>query len=216
VSDDSTTGLKVLALVIGFWLLMRSVNRDATGRTLIDYLLGNAQSQSPFLSAPVVTNTQDAGTPGLATSGPEHGAGTPSGSGAPAAGGSAPRLGEGVALKGAPAATWADRILAAIGAPASSANVSSLEDWFDHEGGGGANNPLNTTLKTTGSAGSINSVGVQSYISPAAGIAATAQTLSGGYPAIVAALRGGGGLLNGGPSVSSELSTWSGGGYSSL
>lgn len=128
-----------------------------------------------------------------------------------------PALPYGTALKGAAATAWAAAILTALGAPITAANVSSLEDWFDHEGGGGANNPLNTTLSDTpGVTGSINSVGVKSYSSPADGVEATVKTLEGGYSAIVAALKSGAGLSNAGPAVSSELSTWSGGGYSSL
>lgn len=120
------------------------------------------------------------------------------------------------ALTGPNANAWASEILQAIGAPATRANVSSMLAWFGHEGGGGQNNPLNTTLSTSGATGSINSVGVKNYGTVNQGVQATAQTLTGGYPAIVGALRAGGGLSNAGPQVSGELSTWSGGGYSSL
>jgi len=123
---------------------------------------------------------------------------------------------QGTALKGAEATTWAHAILAALGAPATQANLNSMIDWFNREGGGGENNPLNTTLQTTGATGSINSAGVKNYDTPADGVAATVKTLAGGYPAIVAALKAGTGLSNAGSQVSSELSTWSGGGYSSL
>ena len=131
--------------------------------------------------------------------------------------GTPPALPQSTALHGAGATVWAAAILAALKAPATAANLSSLTNWFGHEGGGGANNPLNTTLHTTGSTGSINSAGVQNYSSPAAGVTATAKTLlGGGYNAIVAALRAGVGLSNGDGQVASELSTWSGGGYSSV
>jgi hypothetical protein len=112
---------------------------------------------------------------------------------------------------------FASSVLQALGAPATSANVQSIEDWAAQEGGGGANNPLNTTLQTAGSTGSINSVGVQNYANTADGVAATAQTLQGGnYSAIVSALKSGSGLIGAGGAVGSELSTWSGGGYDSL
>jgi hypothetical protein len=125
-------------------------------------------------------------------------------------------LASGTALSGSNATQWADSILGAIGAPASGDNVSTLTDWFAQEGGGGSNNPLNTTLDTSGSSGTINSSGVQDYSSPAAGIAATAQTLAG-YPAIVAALKTGSGLVGiDSSAVASELSTWSGGGYTTI
>ena len=112
--------------------------------------------------------------------------------------------------------TFATDLLKAIGAPATSANIQSIEDWAAREGGGGANNPLNTTLVTAGSTGAINNAGVQNYANAGDGVTATAQTL-GGYPAIVAALRSGGGIAGSTSSaVASELSEWSGGGYTSV
>jgi hypothetical protein len=131
--------------------------------------------------------------------------------------GTAQALPADTALTGANATAWADAILTTMGAPTTAANVSSMVNWFAHEGGGGANNPMNTTLQTSGSTGSINAVGVQSYSTVAAGVAATVQTLNGGnYPAIVAALKAGTGLSGGSGAVASELSTWSGGGYDSV
>ena len=126
-----------------------------------------------------------------------------------------PSLPYGTALTGAGATAWATAILTALGAPANSANLSSVKSWFAHEGGGGANNPLNTTLSTSGVTGSFG-VGVKDYGSPEEGIEATVQTLENGYGAIVSALRAGQGLSGGNAAVASELSTWSGGGYSSL
>jgi hypothetical protein len=43
--DTSTDrlGVGLLLLVVGFWLLMRSINKDAQGATLIDYLTGKAK-----------------------------------------------------------------------------------------------------------------------------------------------------------------------------
>jgi hypothetical protein len=88
--------------------------------------------------------------------------------------------------------------------------------WFHNEGGGGANNPMNTTLSNTpGVVGSFG-VGVKDYDSPADGVRATASTLLGGYPAIVSQLKTGQGLADTSGDVASELSTWSGGGYSSI
>lgn len=54
------TGTRLLALVLGFWVLMRSVNADATGRTLIDHILGNKATKSPLLNSVIPS---DAGTP---------------------------------------------------------------------------------------------------------------------------------------------------------
>lgn len=109
--------------------------------------------------------------------------------------------------------TFAKSLLATIGAPQTSANVNSILAWINHEGGGGTNNPLNTTLQMGGSS-SFNSVGVQNYSSLATGVLANAKTLLGGnYSDIVAALKSGQGLC--GRSFSG-LSTWSGGGYSEV
>jgi len=193
------------ALLLGGGLLLTSALTKSSVADVIQGKAGGVANQGDTLSSSLVGATGSAVT--SAASGSTASAlpsyGTP------------PALGEGVALKGSAASTWATSILTAIGAPATAANMSSMVSWFDHEGGGGANNPLNTTLSAAGATGSINSVGVKSYGTPSAGVAATAQTLLGGYPAIVAALKAGSGLSGGG-AVSSELSTWSGGGYSSL
>lgn len=109
--------------------------------------------------------------------------------------------------------SFVSALLKALGAPATSANIGFLNAWMRREGGGGANNPLNTTERMTGST-SFNSVGVQNYNSLATGVAATVKTLENGkYSDLIAALRGGK------PSINNEyagLSTWSGNGYSSL
>ena len=108
---------------------------------------------------------------------------------------------------------FAHSLLATIGAPQTSANVNSILAWINHEGGGGTNNPLNTTLAMGGST-SFNSVGVQNFSSLTIGVAANARTLlGGGFSDILSALRSGNGLC--GRSFSG-LSTWSGGGYSSV
>lgn len=126
-------------------------------------------------------------------------------------------------LAGAPPANasktaWIVAMLAALGAPPTPANISSLNNWIARETPWppvSANNPLNTTQQESGSH-SVNSVGVQAYPSAAVGITATVQTLENGrYPNIVRALRAGKGLAGSGP-WNSELSTWSGGGYSSV
>jgi len=123
----------------------------------------------------------------------------------------------GTALTGENAQLWAEQILSDLNAPETAADIQTLEDWFEREGGGGANNPLNTTLVTSGSTGSINSVGVQSYNSPQTGAAAEAQTIQSGYPAILSALQSGSGFVGStSPAIQGELSTWSGGGYSSV
>jgi hypothetical protein len=108
---------------------------------------------------------------------------------------------------------FAAAVLSGIGAPATGANVRSIESWIGREGGGGANNPLNTTYPL-GGATSFNSVGVKNYPSAQDGIQATVDTLNGGgYQDIILLLRSGNGLCG---HTLAGLSTWSGGGYSSV
>jgi hypothetical protein len=113
--------------------------------------------------------------------------------------------------------SWAQSLLSALGAPATAANISSIETWIAKEGDfsvTGHNNPLNTTLVTGGSTGSFNSSGVQDYGTSAEGLAATVQTLeSGAYADILLLLRSGQGLASG---AAQGLSTWSGGAYGSV
>jgi hypothetical protein len=109
--------------------------------------------------------------------------------------------------------SFAHAVLKGIGAPESSSNVQSIIAWAHREGGGGANNPLNTTLGMPG-ATNFNSVGVKNFTSPSQGATASVRTLlGGGYSDILSALRSGRGLCG---SSYSGLSTWSGGGYSSV
>lgn len=137
-----------------------------------------------------------------------------------AAAGAAPAAGTAAAVT-APAtasqASWAQSLLTAIGAPATAANLASVEHWIAAEGDfslPGHNNPLNTTLVTSGSTGSINSVGVQNYGSATQGVEATVQTLeTGGYGDILMLLRSGQGLASG---AAAGLSKWSGGAYASV
>jgi hypothetical protein len=128
----------------------------------------------------------------------------------------------GVATSAPPAnaseSAWIKSLLSALSAPDTAANESSLTNWIARETPWppvSANNPLNTT-QVMGGSHSVNSVGVQAYPSASVGITATVTTLENGfYPAIVAALRAGTGLAGCGP-WNSELSSWSGGGYSSV
>ena len=115
---------------------------------------------------------------------------------------------------------WASAQLVAVGALPTSANIDSLAAWANREspwnasppdGAEYTHNPLNTTDQT-GAVGEVNSVNVAIYPDWATGIAATAATLAG-YPDILARLRSGQGLCGW---SSPELSTWSGGGYSSI
>jgi hypothetical protein len=115
---------------------------------------------------------------------------------------------------------WITAVLIGIGAPTTSANINSLVAWGQHEsvwpggpGKGGTYNLFNTTLSMPG-ATNYNSVGVKNYPTSVEGVAATVATLlESHYNDITSALRGGRGLC--GQSFAG-LSTWSGGGYSSV
>ena len=111
-------------------------------------------------------------------------------------------------------------VLADLGAPRTTANVSSLEAWRRHETPWppvAASNPMNTTLTAPGSTAFNFLPGggsVQNYPAPAEGAQATAATLSGGYPLITSALRSGAGVC--GTGFAAEFSRWSGGGYTEV
>ena len=108
-------------------------------------------------------------------------------------------------------------ILARIGAPQTTQNISSMTAWIRHEQASwppaAKFNPMNTTLPMPG-ATNFNSVGVKNYTSWAQGIEANAQTLSGGYPCLVARFRSGAGVCGGG--CAGDFLKWSGNGYSSV
>jgi hypothetical protein len=114
---------------------------------------------------------------------------------------------------GGSSAQFALALLNALGAPTTAANESSINSWISHEGTAAKNNPLATTQKEPGST-SFNSVGVQNYPNINSGITATVTTLNNGrYGDILMMLKAGRGLKSG---ASAGLSTWSGGGYSSV
>lgn len=75
---ESSAGIKLLAGLVGFWLVMRAVNRDASGRTLIDHLLGQSGganqllpgvSGAPGLPSAAAANAATGASTGLAASG---------------------------------------------------------------------------------------------------------------------------------------------------
>lgn len=122
-----------------------------------------------------------------------------------------PNLPYGTPLEGQPASEWAVAILGSLHAPITVDNVYSFAGWFLREGGGGQNNPMNTTLGSQYHA--INSDGVRDYPTPAIGVAMTVQTLTNWYPAIVDSFRAGVGLERPNGATAAELHMWSGGGY---
>lgn len=117
----------------------------------------------------------------------------------------------GASAAGAGETSYIAALLSDIGAPNSAANVASMEQWFKQEEPSfpppNAWNPLNIE---SGGAGKF-----AQYSSSTAGASATAALIASGYPAILAQLKTGQGLSGTGP-WNAELSTWSGGGYSSV
>lgn len=88
--------------------------------------------------------------------------------------------------------SWAAALLARLGLPTTSANVTAITAWENAEGGNWHNsdqyNPLNTTQSAPGAVAT-NSAGVKSYQSWDQGLTATVQTLTNGmYGGILAAL----------------------------
>jgi hypothetical protein len=105
--------------------------------------------------------------------------------------------------------------LNAMGAPVTDANVSSLVNWANREGGNWHNtaafNPLNTTQRMPGYTMTGSQGNIGAYTSWSQGVTATVTTLHNGhYNDIVAALMAGKGLGHG---RFQSLLTWSGGGY---
>lgn len=91
--------------------------------------------------------------------------------------------------------TWAQALLARIGAPADDQNTQAVVAWEAAEGGNWHNtaafNPLNTTQPEPG-ARSVNSAGVKAYTSWDQGLVATTTTLhNGNYAPILDALASG-------------------------
>jgi hypothetical protein len=48
----SDAGVKLLAAVLGFWIVMRALNRDHSGRTLADYLTGSSGNAQFLVMSP--------------------------------------------------------------------------------------------------------------------------------------------------------------------
>ena len=122
---------------------------------------------------------------------------------------------------------WSEAILNALGAPLTSANIVSIGYWMQNEAGTpasggivGANNPINVSQSCCGGV-PIQSDGdgvtfLQSYPTVADGVEATAEYLNrGNYTQILADLKSGIGLMTD-SSLASEISLYSGGGYSTI
>jgi hypothetical protein len=121
---------------------------------------------------------------------------------------------------------WSEAILTALGAPLTSANIVSIGYWMQNEAGKppygivGANNPINVSEACCGGV-PIQDDGdgvtfLQSYPTVADGVQAIAEYLNrGNYTLILADLKAGVGLMSD-PNLASEISLFSGGGYSTI
>lgn len=104
-------------------------------------------------------------------------------------------------------------VLHDLGIEATPGNLVFFKGWAMVEGTAAKNNPLATTLRVPGSVPlQGNSAGVQQYATPEQGAAATAATIRGGYPNIVAALKTHSPLVTGiTPGIVADFGKWSGG-----
>lgn len=108
-------------------------------------------------------------------------------------------------------ADWVVDTLNAVHAPLTKANRQILESWQRWEGGHTANRATYNWLNTTRGSQypSINKVGVRAYPNYQTGVQMTAQTLLGGYPSIVGALRSGQGTsILQDPGGQADLNKW--------
>jgi serine/threonine protein kinase len=120
---------------------------------------------------------------------------------------------------------WSEAILTALGDPLTSGNIVSIGYWMQNEAGTppygivGANNPINVTEPGYGGTQiQYESPGdyLMSYPSVSQGVAAIAAYLNGGeYPQILSDLKQGIGLMTD-PALASEISKYSGGGYTTI
>ena len=182
--------------------------QSPTGNAFTDSLVQSPVALATTTAPMVVTPVRHAaqGAHSVLVSAGGGGGGGPISSGAPS-GGSITNL------SGTSPLQWASAVLTAGGFPKTAANLQSLVAWALNEGGGGANNPLNTTQGGPG-ATDFNSVGVKNFPSVAEGVQATVATIRNGYyPNILSDLASGKGISS---NASADLLKWSGSGYSSL
>lgn len=197
----AVNGVALGALGVGVILLWSGVQNKGITQTTQDLISGKKPAPGPKPSLPqdVASNTT---APAGSVPGGEPNVKSPAGPGETA---------------------WIVSFLASIGAPPTPGNVQSVTAWIAHEapwnaqppdGAQYTHNPLNTTEPGFGAVGDVNSVGVKIYPNAAAGLAATQAVITNGrYGDILMYLRSGRGLCG---LQLPGLSTWSGGGYSSV
>lgn len=146
----------------------------------------------------------------------------PSPSGTAASGLTPAALPGNVTPKGSNQLAWSEAILAALGAPDTDANIISMGYWMQNEAGGlvGENNPINVSEQGY-NGWNIQSEGsgwyLRSYPTVADGVAAIAAYLSyPNYSEIKGDLQAGIGLGSSSSTLASQLSVYSGGGYTTI
>lgn len=184
-----------------------------TGDTFSNIIKGDI-TKIPLAGASTAATITAGGSAGSATTTTTGPTAASSASGA----GSSKAFGKLTGAGGITPTNFATALLAAIGAPLSKANISSIVDWEAREGGNWNNtakyNPLNTTQAEPGYSQTGTQGNIGSYTSWAQGLQATVTTLENGdYNDILAALRSGAGL---GTGSYEGLYTWSGHSYSSV
>jgi hypothetical protein len=60
MNDTGISGQGILMIVVGLWLLLRTVNKDSSGRTLIDHIVGQP-AQNALGPAPTSFKSYNAG-----------------------------------------------------------------------------------------------------------------------------------------------------------
>lgn len=168
-------------------------------------------------ATPTATPSTASATPSPSTPSPTQ---APSSTPTAASGLTPTALPGNVTPKGTNQQAWSEAILAALGAPDTDANIISMGYWMQNEAGGlvGENNPINVSEQ--GYDGwNIQSEGsgwyLRSYPTVADGVAAIAAYLSyPNYSEIKGDLQAGIGLSS--SSLASELSVYSGGGYTTI
>jgi len=191
----------------------------ATGSPMASPSAKKTTPAKPRPSAtPTATPSSASATPSAST--PTSPTQTPSSTATAASGLTPAALPGNVTPKGTNQLAWSEAILAALGAPDTDANIISMGYWMQNEAGGlvGENNPINVSEQ--GYDGwNIQSEGsgwyLRSYPTVADGVAAIAAYLSyPNYSEIKGDLQAGIGLSS--SSIASELSVYSGGGYTTI
>jgi hypothetical protein len=189
----------------------------ATGSPMASPSVKKAPAKPKASATP--TATPSSATPSQSAPSPTQ---TPSSTATAASGLTPAALPGNVTPTGTNQLAWSEAILAALGAPDTDANIISMGYWMQNEAGGlvGENNPINVSEQ--GYDGwNIQSEGngwyLRSYPTVADGVAAIAAYLSyPNYSQIKSDLQAGIGLGTSTSTLASQLSVYSGGGYTTI